>query len=142
MTWIHVSLSVTLVVCCPALSVAQWASQQVPQEVNMLLTVDFVDSLRGASSGWGSGSGWSGRAIHTTDGGRHWTLASVPDTSRSLVTLQLVNADTGYIAGAYNVPTGSAMRMSSLRKLSARQPLARGTERYLQKIGRVLGEEY
>ncbi len=140
MTWIHLLLLFTLILSCPALGLGQWTSQQVPQEATMLLTVDFADSLRGASSGWGPGFG--GRAIYTSDGGTHWNLAAVPDTSRSLVTLQLVNADTGYIAGSYNVPPGSTMPSSSLHKLSARQPLARAAERYLQKIGRVLGDQY
>ena len=124
----------------PSSGVAQWSSQQIPQGIGMLLTVDFSDSAHGASSGYYFG--FSGRAIYTTDGGNHWELAVVPDTSRSLVTLQMINGDTGYIAGAYNVPTGSPLRTFSPRRLSAPKPLARGVERYLQKIGCILGGEY
>jgi photosystem II stability/assembly factor-like uncharacterized protein len=137
-----VTLPVASFLGWPSSAVAQWVSQQIPQDIGMLLTVDFSDSMHGASSGYNLGFGFSGRAIYTTDGGIHWETAAVPDSSRSLVTLQMIDADTGYIAGAYNVPTGSPLRTLSARKLTARQPLARGVERYLQKIGRISGDEY
>ena len=133
-------LMIALISCLPSYANAQWLPQQIPSDVGMLLTVDFADSLHGASSGYGHG--FHGRAIVTTDGGAHWELAIVPDSSRSLVTLQMINADTGYIAGAYNVSPGSAIQSSPVRKLSARRPLARGVERFLQRIGCVPSDEY
>ena len=121
-------------------SFAQWLRQEIPSGIGMLLTVDFSDSLRGASSGYRPG--FHGSAIYTTDGGVHWERATVPDSSRSLVTLQMINSDTGYIAGAYNVPAGSGIPSSSFRDLPTHRPLARGMERFLQSIGYVPGDEY
>lgn len=123
-----------------SLAAAQWSAQQIPPDVGMLLTIDFADSIHGASSGWSFG--FHGRGIYTTDGGAHWEQAVVPDSSRSLVTLQMLNTDTGYIAGAYNVPPGSSTQSVRVRKGYAYRPLARGVERFLQRIGCVLGDEY
>jgi photosystem II stability/assembly factor-like uncharacterized protein len=121
-------------------TIAQWVSQQVPSDAAMLLSVGFADSLRGVSSGWSLG--FFGRAMYTADGGAHWQKATVPDSSRSLVTVQMINADTGYIAGAYNVSAGSSLHSSPIQKFSARRLIARGEERFLQRIGRVLTAEY
>lgn len=79
---------------------SQWYQQQVPTNINFLLSIDFNDSLNGVSCGWFD---FYGRAIYTTNGGINWQNAVVPDSSRSLVNVSMINSTTGFIAGAYNI---------------------------------------
>lgn len=82
----------------------QWLPQVLPTDVRMLLSVDFADRNRGAASGYTLSTDFWGRVVYTTNAGSTWTLAQVPDSARSLVTIQFISPDTGYIAGAYNIP--------------------------------------
>lgn len=80
----------------------------------MLLSVDFADRNRGAASGYTLSTDFWGRAVYTTNAGFTWLLAAVPDSARSLVTIQFVSSDTGYIAGAYNIPESTRFVQTSV----------------------------
>jgi len=88
-----------LVLLFAQMSHGQWLPQAVPNELGLLLSVDFIDSNVGAASG----SGIGGHAIYTTNGGVTWTLAQVPDSTRFLGALQFTDALTGYSAGSFGL---------------------------------------
>lgn len=92
-----------ILVLFPSLLFSQWVEQQVPADVGLLISIDFVNANTGVSTGWFWGNEIEGRAIFTTNGGFNWISASVPDSSRSLVTVQMMNTVTGYCAAAYNI---------------------------------------
>jgi len=79
---------------------SQWIRQSVPSDIDMILSIDFIDQNSGVASGWKFS--FNGKAIYTTNSGTTWLLASLPDSSRSMVKIQMLNSATGYIAGACN----------------------------------------
>ena len=79
---------------------AQWIAQPVPPDVSILLSVDFSSTQHGVAGGYVLG--FQGRAVYTTNGGTTWDFAQVPDSSRSLVSVQMLDNGLGYIAGAHN----------------------------------------
>jgi photosystem II stability/assembly factor-like uncharacterized protein len=85
----------------PSFLFSQWVQQTVPTGLNMILSIDFANVNIGVAGGWGDP--FFGKAIYTTNSGINWFLAQVPDSSRSLVKVQLIDNNTGYIAGAYNI---------------------------------------
>ena len=115
---------------------AQWIPQNIPPYITTLLTVDFTGSGVGVAGGYEITQDFWGRAIYTTDGGGTWTLAQLPDSTRSLVALQLFSQDEGYIAGARNVwPSARSQHGQSQSQVSDQRPLAIGVEAYLARIG-------
>ena len=88
------------ILCFPSLLLGQWVFQPTPSDVDMLLSVSFINANTGVAGGWKSNFG--GKAIFTTNSGENWQLTRVPDSARSLVNVQMLSASTGYIAGAYN----------------------------------------
>ena len=89
---------------CPETARSQWVSQDILSDATELITVDFAGLKIGAAGGYNVRSNFNGRAVYTSDGGIHWIAAQVPDSARALVTLTLIGPDTGYVAGAYNLP--------------------------------------
>jgi photosystem II stability/assembly factor-like uncharacterized protein len=87
---------------------SQWINQQIPADIGILLSIDFVNNNSGVSTGWKLNNDAEGRAIYTTNGGLNWYLASLPDSARSLVAVQMMNNLTGYSAGAYNIVSNSS----------------------------------
>jgi hypothetical protein len=89
-----------LLLLFPSLLFSQWVHQITPTDVDMLLSIDFANSNTGVAGGWV----WEfrGKAVYTTNSGNTWLLAQVPDSSRSFVKAQMIDANVGYIAGAYN----------------------------------------
>ncbi len=85
----------------PSLLFSQWVQQYPPSDIELILSIDFANANIGAAGGWGGGP--LGKAVYTTNSGVNWLLAQVPDSSRSLVKVQLIDNSTGYIAGAYNI---------------------------------------
>jgi photosystem II stability/assembly factor-like uncharacterized protein len=79
---------------------SQWVQQPLPSDLNMALSVDFTNVSSGITCGWKTG--FTGKAAYTTNSGATWQLAQVPDSSRSLVSVQMLNSLTGFIGGAYN----------------------------------------
>ncbi len=103
---------------------AQWYNQQVPGDIGILLSIDFTNSNSGVSTGWILNNEATGRAIYTSNGGNNWLLASVPDSTRSLVTVQMINAAIGYTAGAYDILSmKTPFRISSSFQYSKRNPI-------------------
>ncbi|MBI5474704.1 MAG: T9SS type A sorting domain-containing protein [Ignavibacteriae bacterium] len=113
----------------------QWLPQALPSGPTMMLSVDFADSSVGVASGYMWGTNFFGRAIHTTNAGADWQLSAVPDSARSLVSVQFIDRNTAFIAGAYNVrPTTSSATNPNLFVRRTR-PRALGWARYFQSIG-------
>ena len=88
----------------PAILFSQWVQQYPPSDIELILSIDFANTNIGAAGGWGGG--YFGKAVYTTNSGINWYMAQVPDSSRSLVKVQLIDNNTGYIAGAYNIFKG------------------------------------
>ncbi len=123
--------------CCYAQ--AQWVNQTVPDEVTMLLSLDFENTLGVASGYSASEVTLNGQAIATTNSGNTWVLVSVPDSTRSLTSVELFDNGTAYAFGAYNV-TGATISRGFAR--IDRSLLGRGIERYLARTGIVNGASY
>ncbi len=92
---------ILILLLTPAILFSQWIQQYPPSNIELILSIDFVNTNTGAAGGWGGG--FFGKAVYTTNSGANWFLAQVPDSSRSLVKVQLIDNNTGYIAGAYNI---------------------------------------
>jgi photosystem II stability/assembly factor-like uncharacterized protein len=95
----------------PSVFYSQWVEQQVPSSIGILLSIDFVNSTTGVSTGWVLTDEAYGRALYTTNSGINWLYAIIPDSSRSLVTTQMLNSTTGYSAGACNIFSAQTMPM-------------------------------
>jgi len=81
----------------------QW-EYQFPPVNGLLISTDFIDSNNGVASGWQFElSSASGRITYTSDGGGKWFLANIPDSSRSITDIQMINPRLGYACGAYNI---------------------------------------
>ena len=82
--------------------IPQWEYQFPPVD-GLLISTDFVDSNNGVASGWQFElSSALGRITYTSDGGENWFLANIPDSSRSIADIQMINSKLGYACGAYN----------------------------------------
>lgn len=96
---------------------SQWVQQVVPGDVNMVLSIDFLSINSGVAGGWNTG--FYGRAVYTTNSGANWLIGQIPDSSRSLVSVQMINGLTGYFGGAYNIiPAGDINPKSKFEKKS------------------------
>jgi len=81
-------------------SISQW-HVQFPPVGGVLLSMDFQNSNHGLVSGsYGAG------IIYTMDGGNAWTSANIPDSTRAVVSVQMLNSLTGYATGAYDLFKG------------------------------------
>jgi photosystem II stability/assembly factor-like uncharacterized protein len=135
-----------LVLCLSILSwtasSAQWISQTVPSDISILLSIAFSSTQHGVAGGYSLRGEPRGRAIYTTDGGTTWDLAQVPDSSRSLVSVQMFGNGSGYIVGAYN---SSVSRLRSTTALSAPyidHSASSARARYCNRIGMSGVDEY
>ncbi len=121
---------------------AQWFPQTVPSGVSLLLSIDFASTQNGVAGGYFGGGSFSGRAIHTSDGGTTWTLAQVPDSARALVAVQMVGGGLGYFAGAYNTLPKSLTRPFPQQPASKMSSAAAARAAYLRRIGFDGSAEY
>jgi photosystem II stability/assembly factor-like uncharacterized protein len=92
---------VFLSIFIPSTLFSQWVQQNVPSDLDMILSIDFANVNTGVACGWKEN--FTGKAAYTTNSGLNWIIAQFPDSSRSLVVVQMINDNTGYIAGAYNI---------------------------------------
>ena len=90
-----------LIFFCPSVLLSQWMQQTVPSDIDLLRTIDFINSNSGVAAGWTGTSSLSGRVIYTTNAGINWYNAQIPDSSRSFMKVQLVTLSIGYLAGSY-----------------------------------------
>lgn len=84
------------------ISFSQWIYQNVPTDISHLLSIDFSDSHTGVATGISLLGNFSGKAVYSTNAGSTWLPATVPDSSRVLITAQFINLLTGYCSGACN----------------------------------------
>lgn len=113
--------------------------------MTILLTVDFLNTNVGVAAGYNMSSNFFGRAVYSTNSGLNWTLAQVPDSARSLVTVSFVAPDTAYITGAYNLsPLAQVQELTIPTKdpTPTNAMKAIGVERYLNRIGLYGGGSY
>ena len=121
---------------------AQWVLQPVPPGVSMLLSVDFSSALDGVAGGYGHAGTFSGRAAYTSDGGTTWNLAQVPDSSRSLVSVQMLGNGIGYIAGAYNSSLEAAGEWPARPTRDQNSVAALARASFFSRIGMRSGDAY
>ena len=89
-----------MIIFCYNQSLSQW-DVQFPPVGGFLLSVDFQNPNRGIASGsYGAG------IIYNMDGGNAWTSANIPDSTRAVVSVQMLNSLTGYATGAYDLFKG------------------------------------
>jgi photosystem II stability/assembly factor-like uncharacterized protein len=83
---------------------AQWVQQTLPGDIDVALGIDFIDQNNGIMGGWHATVMLeiNGNAYYTTNGGTNWIQASFPDSMRGIVSLQMINGNVAYGAGAYN----------------------------------------
>jgi photosystem II stability/assembly factor-like uncharacterized protein len=85
---------------------AQWVRQTAPGSTSYLNSVNFVNKNSGVLTGWGIDAATSevtSRAYITTNGGSTWNIASVPDSSRWIVSAEYITSQIVYAAGAINL---------------------------------------
>jgi photosystem II stability/assembly factor-like uncharacterized protein len=118
----------------------QWIPEQVPAGANLLLTLDFFDDAAGISGGWGFNGDVHGRAIFSPDGGKTWLPASIPDSTRAMVTMISISETLAYAAGARN--TGEAFPLPSHGRQIQVPHMSRGMQVYRNAIGMTGTEGY
>lgn len=87
---------------------AQWVRQTAPGSTSYLNSVNFINKNSGVLTGWGidaANSKVTARAYFTTNGGTTWNTASVPDSSRWIVSAEYITDQIVYGAGAVNLVT-------------------------------------
>lgn len=142
---LHIFSMITALVAATNPCHAQWVQQPLPTDLTMLLTVDFLDTSYGLAAGYNVSTNFWGRAIYSSNGGHSWSLAQVPDSARSLVTVSFVAPTTAYIVGAYNVPSSPqahAFPFPAKGRASTNALNAIGMDRYLRRIAFDGGEGY
>jgi hypothetical protein len=83
---------------------AQWVRQDTPQNIAFINSVNFTGINSGIITGWQNDftSPTTARAFFTTNAGTTWQNASVPESSRVIVSTEYINAQTFYGVGAMN----------------------------------------
>ncbi len=117
----------------------QWVQQNLSGDIDVALGIDFINQDHGVVGGWhiNFGGQFVGNAFFTTDAGTNWFEATIPDSLRVIVDLQMINENIAYGAGAYN----QTFTQSNLNS-NPSQPLNPFTQEYYEKIGMNLsGQE-
>ncbi|MBN8569124.1 MAG: hypothetical protein J0M18_05800 [Ignavibacteria bacterium] len=97
---------------------AQWIRQSAPGTIFFLNSVNFSNTNSGISTGWGidmQNPNTTSRALYTTNGGTTWLNASVPDSSRAIVSVEYITPQIVYATGAMNVFTEKSLSKSTQR---------------------------
>ena len=83
----------------------QWIEQTLPGDIDVTLGIDFIDQNHGVMGGWHFNFAGQviGNAFYTTNSGTIWFEASIPDSMRVMVGVQMFDNMNGYGAGAYNI---------------------------------------
>ncbi|MFN0156493.1 MAG: T9SS type A sorting domain-containing protein [Bacteroidota bacterium] len=106
----------------------------------MLLSMDFAGTY-GIAGGYSAPEfEFSGQAIATSNGGNTWVLAGVPDSARSLTSVELFDAGIALAFGACNIPADRTMRTHIRADEDLTFPV--GVERDLVRIGISGGASY
>jgi photosystem II stability/assembly factor-like uncharacterized protein len=118
----------------------QWIPEQVPPDVGILLTVAFSPTGAGIAGGWSWSTDINGKALFSTDGGKTWLPAAVPDSTRALVTMISLSDTMAYGAGARN--TGGIARTVPAVPGTPRGSIPLSVRRYNKTIGMTGTEGY
>ena len=116
---------ILIILLCPALLYSQWIQQTVPSDIDLLRTIDFINSNTGVVAGWSGTYILSGRVIYTTNSGINWYNAQIPDSSQGFMKVQLVTSSIGYLAGAYTPiykNTYSKIQKSNEKRIKSSNP--------------------
>jgi len=110
----------------------QWAVQSLPGDIDVTLGIDFIDQNHGVVGGWhfNFASQVIGNAFYTSNSGTDWLEATIPDSMRVMVGVQMFDTTKGYGAGAYNT---SDMQTSS--NLGKNQNLSPRIRNYYEQLG-------
>ncbi|MBS1515369.1 MAG: T9SS type A sorting domain-containing protein [Bacteroidetes bacterium] len=112
--------SVILLLLLSANGFSQWIHQNAPGTIAYLNSINFSTSVNGVCTGWGIDSqtpATTSRAYYTTNAGATWNIASVPDTSRVLVSTEFITSNIVYATGAMNGFFSSAFSSNGYNKL-------------------------
>ena len=82
---------------------SQWIQQHVPENSGIMISMDFADNGTGMFGGWQSENDVKGRLYISTSNGTNWNPAVFPDSVRAVTGIQMINENTGFICGAYNL---------------------------------------
>ena len=110
----------------------QWIEQTLPGDVNISLGIDFINQDHGVTGGWhfNIAAQIFGNAFYTTDSGTSWIEATIPDSMRVMVDVQMFDGLIAYGVGAYN-KTGARSQTNS----NNNQNLNSQTRKYYEQIG-------
>jgi photosystem II stability/assembly factor-like uncharacterized protein len=83
---------------------AQWIEQTLPGDIVVTLGIDFFNQNHGITGGWEGDLSQQifGEVYYTTNGGINWIEATLPDSMRVMVEVQMIDDMRAYGAGAYN----------------------------------------
>ena len=100
--------AITLVLLAPPMH-SQWVQQTLPGDIDVTLGIEFINENHGVMGGWHFNFGGQifGNAFYTTNSGTDWVEATVPDSLRIIVEVQMFNDNIAYGSGAYNFPLKS-----------------------------------
>ena len=112
---------------------AQWMQQTLPGDIDVTLGIDFIDQNHGVMGGWHFNFGGQifGNAFYTTNSGTNWIEATVPDSMRIIVGVQMFNDNVAYGAGAYNFP----LKSKSINNTINHSILNPKPSKYYEKLG-------
>jgi photosystem II stability/assembly factor-like uncharacterized protein len=81
--------------------------QTLPGDIDVALGIDFINQNHGLLGGWHTTvmPDIAGNAYYTTNGGTNWIEATYPDSLRGIVSIQMMDENIAYGAGAYNITT-------------------------------------
>jgi photosystem II stability/assembly factor-like uncharacterized protein len=122
---------------------SQWKTQNIPEDIGFVLSVDFYDLHKGIAGGWADFPNFSGRLIYTTNSGIDWNSGLLPDSARSLVRVQMLSQLDGYAFGAYNSSVvSSAYRTNSVNTISSLIESNLFVKRDFERLAASLEENY
>ena len=89
---------------------SQWVQQSLPGDIDVTLGIDFINQGHGLLGGWHFDFAGQvfGNAFYTNNSGADWFEASIPDSMRVMVGVQMFDNLNGYGAGAYNISGNKA----------------------------------
>jgi len=82
---------------------SQWISQNVPSDVQALVSTDFSDIKNGVACGFVISWDFLGRVVYTSNSGNTWSMANYPSTCLWLREVQMLDSLNGFIVGDYDI---------------------------------------
>src|SRR4030095_16112927 len=85
---------------------SQWSFQNVPGDIQALVSIDFSGNKNGVACGFILGWDFLGRVVYTSNAGNSWNLANYPSSCLWLREVQMLDSLNGYIVGDHNIFAG------------------------------------